>query len=260
MILLKRQVLVDGKTYLLTISDDEKALLAAAAAGGAVLGIWNEQNPMKDFGAAAYLVEDPDDVTDRFAERIVRRHLGLPWVIGETERLVVREFCAEDAAAAGEELFGQDAAGRREPQIAAADHIFLNRDTLAAYIRGQYHFYEYGIWAVVEKQSGIIIGRAGITDFPLNEKETAKEAGYQIFKPYRGAGYGLEAMKEILSYGREELDIHRLYARIDPSNVRSIRLAEKLGFSLVQTDSGSVQSRLLYAVNLKAWPDKGALK
>lgn len=248
--ILKRQVPIEGSVYLLTISDDEKALLAAAAAGGAVLGIWNEQNPIQNFGAAAYLVEDPDDVTDQLAERVVRRHLGLPWKIGETKRLVIREFCMEDAEMSGKEPFDEVAADGEEPQTSIPDHIFLNRDTLEAYIRGQYYFYEYGIWALVEKRSGIIIGRAGITDLLLKDQETVKETGYQIFKPYQGNGYGLEAMTEILNYGRDELDIGRLYARIDPGNVRSIRLAEKLGFKPVQTGSGSVQSRLLYAVNL----------
>lgn len=255
---------MEGNTYLLTISDEEEALLAAAAAGGAVLGIWREEHPMKNLGAAAYLVEDPSDVTDRLAEQVVRRRLGLPWIIGETERLVIREFCMNDEGRLGEmrESRGEEPAshtlGMKPVWEDGSDRIFLNRDTLEAYIRGQYYFYEYGIWAIVEKQSGTIIGRAGITDLELDQAEPVKEAGYGILAPYRGCGYGMEAMSKILEYGMEELAIRRLYARIDPLNTRSIRLAEKLGFKPVQTDTGSARNWLLYAVNLTAGPDKEA--
>ena len=38
------------------------------------------------------LITDVEDADEEFLERIARRHLGLPWTICETERLILREI------------------------------------------------------------------------------------------------------------------------------------------------------------------------
>lgn len=244
--ILKKHVLIEEKIYLLTISDEEEALLAAAAAGGAVLGIWHRELLDQQL-PAPYLVEKPEDVTELLAEQVVRRHLGLPWIICETKRLLIREFRSEDAAWV--------------PQKEAsceADLVFCRKELLEAYIANQYHFFEYGIWAVTDKKTGTIIGKAGITDLESEgDREPLREAGYHIFQPYRNKGYAREALKAVLGYGKVVLGFSTLYARIDSSNEKSIRLAESMGFRLIRTDTGSTQVRLLYAVYLKESQDTG---
>ena len=74
----------------------------------------------------------------------------MPWIIAETERLVIREFTAEDAA----HMIQED--------VGPGDEIFHRREKLTAYIDSQYRFFEYGIWAVVEKESMTVIGKAGL--------------------------------------------------------------------------------------------------
>ena len=54
--------------------------------------------------------------------------------------------------------------------------------------------------------------------------------GYLIGKKYRRQGYGEEACRAALSYGRQVLDFPGVSAYIDRENAGSLRLIEKLGF------------------------------
>ena len=56
------------------------------------------------------------------------------------------------------------------------------------------------------------------------------ELAYHIFTPYRRQGYGEEACRAALSYGRQVLDFPGVSAYIDQENAGSLRLIEKLGF------------------------------
>ena len=84
-----RYAAVNGKEIPVLISDENEALLAARAAGGAIVGLWSGEGRGT---AAPYAVEALSDVTEEFLERAARRHLGLPWRICETRRLLVRDF------------------------------------------------------------------------------------------------------------------------------------------------------------------------
>lgn len=241
-----KHVLIDGQLYGLTISDEEEALSAAAAAGGVILGIWDRNRPEQRLGSAAYLVENLQDVTECLAEQVVRRHLGLPWRIAMTKRLYIREFQTGDASQVpAEECLSID------------DRIFCQPDLLEAYRKNQYVFYEYGIWAVIELSTGMVTGKAGITDLVLEDGAVVKEIGYHIFRRFQNQGYGIEAVRAVIEYADESLGLDILYARIDPSNERSVRLAGKLGFKTVQTDSGSGHSWRLYALRLRESQEEG---
>ena len=46
-----------------------------------------------------------------------------------------------------------------------------------------------------------------------------------------GYGFGTEAIRAVLSYGTEELNIHKVEALIHPDNLASVRLAEVSAFA-----------------------------
>ena len=240
-------VMIEENLYLVTVSDDREVVLKAREAGKICVGIW-EKNGCEDLdiSAATYLVESIESLTQEYLEQIVKRNLGLPWIIAETKRLIIREF-----------QIGDEWQIPKEAEDTEADNLFRSSELLKSYIQHQYGFYEYGIWAVVEKESGIIVGKAGVTNLNWetqkateqeretksnynqnNSQETYKvlkdgvELGYHIFTLYRQKGYGTEACQAILAWCHEHLDCP-IYAKIDRSNQASIRLAKALGFELI---------------------------
>lgn len=242
---LEQTIIIEGKSFGVTISDEEEALSFAYAKGRAVIGLWNRGRENQSFGPADYVVEDLDNADSSFLERVVRRRYGLPWIIGETKRLLIREFTGKDIG-----MLPLNEALSRE------DRIFYEEEALNRYISCQYGFYEYGIWALVEKKSGKIIGKAGITNLEdngepwlaevLKKNNTPVELGYHIFSLYQRQGYGLEACARILSYGSEQIS-PKVYARIEGHNLASKRLAARLGFvPITHTKSGSAQRLCLY--------------
>ena len=149
----ERTLSIEGKEYTLLISDEPQALLEAKASGRAVLGCLdtgNGEGASRDFQGIPYVVPSMEYVTEELLELILRRYLGLPWLIDETERLYIREFVKEDAENIPEEEYGKE------------EEIFRDPDKLEVYIKNQYGFYEYGTWAVLKKSPSLLIGMAGV--------------------------------------------------------------------------------------------------
>ena len=211
-----------------TISDDDKALQAAYAAGGAVIGIWRRDSGQeKDFSCCLYLVTDEKEADEEMLVQAARRRLGLPWRIGETKRLLIREFKKEDPLERPENA---EEAGRIGKPAYGDSRIFRDAVLRAAYIDNQYRFYQCGLWALVEKESGRIIGKAGITE---------GELGYHIYPEFRRKGFAFEACEKICIYGKEKMGLSRIFLRTGKENSASIALAVRLGFSPMKTEQGA---------------------
>lgn len=217
----ERKVTIEGQVHTVIISDEHEALLAADAAGRAVIGLWDRNRPDQSLSPARFAVECLEDVSVEDVERAVRRKADMPWKIVDTKRLMVREFCMDDIARIPEEA-----------EDTESGRIFCNPEKLREYIRCQYGFYQYGIWAVVRKEDGRIVGKAGLSDKEW-EGGMVLELGYHIFLQYRNKGYGREACEEILRYAHVVLG-RKVYAQIDASNEASIRLALSCGFHIIQ--------------------------
>lgn len=234
----EREVQIEGKLYPVTISDDKETLLAAKAAGRVIVGYLHDGGG-RELSVAEYLVGTLGAADEAYLERVVRRQLRLPWIIGESERLLIREFTLDDIP--------QVVA---EPGDGEADRVFADRSALEAYIRCQYRFYEYGMWAVVRKEDGVLLGKAGICHGEDSENTGQLELGYHIFTPYRRQGYAVEACRIILGYVKQELD-SPVYAVTDPANAASAGVLKKLGFGFIrQRYNGSGQLQYLYGRNL----------
>ena len=229
-----RIVKIDGFEVPVLISDEKEALLAAKAAGRALIGLWRPGEPMESLAGARYVIQDAEDATEEYVERIARRHLGLPWKICETERLLIREMTPADFALICENKIG--------PGLETFEE-------LQSYVKHQYDFYEFGFWALVEKKGAELIGAAGLLvpedrccedsepdDMVVLRKEANRESGeilelgYHIFPSYRRHGFAKEACEAIMEYGWEYLGIENYAVRIHKNNTASLRLAEQLGF------------------------------
>jgi RimJ/RimL family protein N-acetyltransferase len=56
------------------------------------------------------------------------------------------------------------------------------------------------------------------------------EIGYTLSPEYQGKGYALEAVTAVINYAFTDLKKHRITASVDPDNLKSIKLLERIGF------------------------------
>ena len=111
------------------------------------------------------------------------------------------------------------------------------------YIKNIYGMYDYGMWLVIDKETGEVIGRAGVESRGgINGKnlsafrdkrddEDTVELGYCIREDYQNKGYATEVCSEIIRYSFKNLGKLRVYAQVDEDNVISKKLLKRLGFS-----------------------------
>ncbi len=86
--------------------------------------------------------------------------------------------------------------------------------------------------SVFEREAGRLVGDVGLS--PAAGEPGVIKVGYTIDPACHGRGYATEAVRALVSYSFDELDaaVVRAYASAD--NVPSIRVAEKVGMSLVE--------------------------
>ena len=152
-----REPVEEGVLYI----TDQGACLQVLKEKGLPVAAWlHENNREQDLSAAAYAVENLQELDMDFLERVYRREKNIPWEILETDRCLVREMIPEDAEAFFK--IYEEASIRRYMK-----DFHENIEGEAAYIRDyrqRYRFFEYGIWSIVLKATGEVIGRAGFTE------------------------------------------------------------------------------------------------
>jgi ribosomal-protein-alanine N-acetyltransferase len=82
---------------------------------------------------------------------------------------------------------------------------------------------------VIENESDALAGVVNINDI-VRYTEQSGRLGYYAFTPFAGTGLMSEALQLVIRAAFSDCGLHRLEANIQPANVRSIALVEKLGF------------------------------
>jgi [ribosomal protein S5]-alanine N-acetyltransferase len=93
----------------------------------------------------------------------------------------------------------------------------------------QYAQLGFGPYAVVEKESQDFVGYCGLFHFPDVNGKPEIEIGYRLVRAAWGKGYATESARAVRDYAFATLGLNRLIAIIEPSNIASIRVAEKIG-------------------------------
>lgn len=234
------------KRGILFLSDNPDICGLAVLGGCSCIACLTEENKDKEFTGVRYAVESLANIDGRFMERVCRRYAGLPWEILQTKRCVVREMTTADVPSFYEIY--------KEPSITAyMEGLFSEEEQeteyVKNYIKNVYEFFEYGLWTIVEKKSGKIIGRAGIS---WREETGETELGYVIAVPFQRQGYAYEVCSAILQYAKEELEIEQVAAYVKEENVASNRLCHKLGF---QKEGNKFLRNICYEKWMKKIPD-----
>ena len=92
-----------------------------------------------------------------------------------------------------------------------------------------YQTWGFGPYAVTERVSRSVIGYCGLFFFPDVNGQPEVELGYRLARSAWGRGYATESARAVRDFAFETLGIRRLIAMIDPSNIASIHVAEKIG-------------------------------
>jgi [ribosomal protein S5]-alanine N-acetyltransferase len=142
-----------------------------------------------------------------------------------TERLLLRHFHILDAEPM-DHIFG-------DPEVMRFGDGVQSWEWVQAWLRTcleRYHqTWGFGPYAVVEKRSQNVIGYCGLFFFPDVGGQPDVEVGYRLARSAWGKGYATEAAGAVRDFAFATLGIQRLIAIIDPSNIASIHVAEKIG-------------------------------
>lgn len=91
---------------------------------------------------------------------------------------------------------------------------------------GHWHIRGYGMWMIHDRETDKTLGMAGGW-FPAKWPEP--EIAWIIWPEVAGHGYALEATSRVRRYFYDDLGWETAVSYIDPKNLDSIRLAERLG-------------------------------
>jgi RimJ/RimL family protein N-acetyltransferase len=165
----------------------------------------------------------------------------------ETQRLTLRELCAEDAGFILQ-LVNEPAwlrfIGDKGIRSVEAARDYILKGPVEMYAR-----LGFGLWLVELKNGRIPIGICG-----LLKRESLEDIdiGYAFLSTHWKQGYAFESASAVLSYGKQKCSLTRIVAVMSQGNEASQRLLMKLGlrFERMIRLSADAPEIELYAANI----------
>ncbi len=145
------------------------------------------------------------------------------FVVAQTPRLLLRRIDRDDL-----DFF---AALFADPEVMRFSMGVRTREESAQWIDRITALYAekgYGAWGIIEKSSGNLIGFCGLLDQMIDGSPEV-EVAYRLAEPFWGQGFAPEAAAAVRDLALNVFGLARVIALIDPNNVRSVRVAEKIG-------------------------------
>lgn len=146
-------------------------------------------------------------------------------IILETERLVLRRLDKSDFSDLCKIL--QDA-----ETMYAYEGPFSNEEVWEWLNRqlARYEQYGFGLWAVLLKETGELIGQCGLTMQPWKDREVL-EIGYLFRRDFWHQGYATEAARACKEYAFEMLKASEVCSIIRDTNIASQNVALRNGMT-----------------------------
>lgn len=172
----------------------------------------------------------------------------------ETPRLRLRAFRADDLDAlclvfGDTDVMKYISGGKPRPRDETETGL---RRTIEGW-----HRRGFGLWAVVEKATGSVIGYCGLI---LLDGTPEIEVAYGLAKSSWGKGFASEAARAALRYGFEELKLERVVAVVNPQNIASQRVLEKLGMKYTKDAHHYDEDLMYYEISKADYESEGAFK
>ncbi len=145
----------------------------------------------------------------------------------ETKRLILREMTQDDFPALCKILQDKDV-------MYAYEHAFSD-DEVTAWLTKNLKRYKkdgFGLWAVILKESGEVIGQCGLTLQDIGNQKKVLEVGYLFQKAFWHKGYATEAAIACKNYAFETLGAKEVFSIIRDSNIASQNVAKRNGMTI----------------------------
>ena len=101
-------------------------------------------------------------------------------------------------------------------------------------VRGHWTLFGFGYWIIRERGSDRFVGEAG---FAIGRRALepsfgdAPEIGWALSPRAHGQGFATEAVRAVIAWGEQHFGPNRrTVCMIDPTNLPSLRVAEKCGY------------------------------
>ena len=147
-------------------------------------------------------------------------------MIFETERLVLREMTEDDAGALSAIL--------KDPEVMYAyGHDFTDGDVREWLDRQRLRYarYGFGLWAVILKATGALIGQCGLTWQEAGDFGRVLEVGYIFNRAYWHRGCAAEAARACRDHAFSKLGAREVFSIIRVGNTASENVARRNGMT-----------------------------
>jgi ribosomal-protein-alanine N-acetyltransferase len=146
----------------------------------------------------------------------------------ETSRLLLRQFRGDDLDVYAE-IMGDNEVGKGFPKGTGYTREESKRSLES--IMNHWNKHGFGIWAMTDKQTHIVLGRCGLN---FIDEISEVEVDFVVAPNYWRRGFATEAAKAALAHGFTALDLERIIALAKPENTASLKVIEKIGMHFVK--------------------------
>jgi len=122
---------------------------------------------------------------------------------------------------------------------------FINR------MRARYRDDGFGLWMLLDRESGEPLGRVGLMRQPVNGVDEF-EISYMVHRPFWRRGFATEAALAVRAYAFTERNLPRVVSLVRPENVPSQGVAKKLGMQVTGTSQQMGLEHHVFAVESSA--------
>lgn len=168
----------------------------------------------------------------------------------ETQRLILRPFTEDDAAASF--VMNSDPEVMRYlggVTLTSVDEVLdmMRKSTLADYEK-----HGFGRFAVIHKETQEFMGFAGLKYI---EELGEVDHGYRLIPKFWRQGYGYEASLPCLDFAFNDLGLERIVAMANRENIASISLMKKLGFRYEKEIHIYGDNAVYFGLNKSDWAE-----
>lgn len=110
----------------------------------------------------------------------------------------------------------------------------------------------FGLFAIILKDTNIFIGDCGITLQNINGKDVF-EIGYHLNKKYWHKGYASEASQFMRDYFFENTEYEEVYSYMNKENYPSVNVAKRNGMVFVEEYNEENVPHVVYKITKEQW-------